>query len=167
MGNSKGKLKFIRAWKDKIVRELNNDEQIVEALGINPDEDEEDLVWVRLFPHYYVAETQSDVKSYICVEVDVPERRMRYGDTDNGLKIYPTITFEIVVHQDDMKLNLAGESGTRLDYLAELIEDKYTGRLDFGTGVLRLKSCISGAVSYGYRVKALTFEAVDVSGICG
>ena len=162
-----GKLKFVRAWKDKIISELNNDEEIVQALGLNPDEDEENLAWVRLFPHYYVADTQEDVKSYICVEIDVPERRLRYGTTDNGLKLYPRVTFEIVVHQKDMRMNIAGESGTRMDYLAELIENKYTDRLDFGAGKLQLKSCETGMINYQYRVKALTFEAVDISGACG
>lgn len=161
-----GKINFIRKWKDKIISELNNDESIVGALGLNPDEDADDLTWVRLFPHYYVIGTQSEVKSYICVEINVPERRQRYGESSSNLILYPTIIFEVVVHQEDMKLNLAGESGTRMDYIAELIEDKYNNRMDFGAGVLKLKSCIAGDVNNTYRVRALVFEATDISGVC-
>lgn len=162
-----GKISFIRKWKDKIMSELNDDLEIVEALGLNPDEDADDLTWVRLFPHYYIASgTQSDVKSYICVEINVPELRSRYGDSGNSLALYPTIIFEVVVHQEDMKLNLAGESGTRMDYIAELIENKYNNRMDFGAGVLKLKSCIAGDVNNTYRVRGLVFEATDISGVC-
>ena len=161
-----GKISFIRKWKDKIMSELNNDSEIVEALGLNPDEDADDLTWVRLFPHYYIAGTQESVRSYICVEINVPERRQRYGESSSNLILYPTIIFEVVVHQEDMKLNLAGESGTRMDYIAELIENKYNNRMDFGAGVLKLKSCIAGDVNNTYRVRGLVFEATDISGVC-
>ena len=36
----------IRAWKNKIMSELSQDDAIIEALGLNPDESPDDLVWV-------------------------------------------------------------------------------------------------------------------------
>ena len=157
----------IREWKNKIMSELSQDDKIIEALGLNPDESEDDLVWKRLFPHYYVESTESIVKTYILVEIDIPERRSRYGSNDSDIWVHPTIIFYVLTHQEDMHMNLVGESGTRMDYLAELIEDKYDGRQDFGVGTLKLKSDTAGSVNTTYRFRQLVFEAVDATGVCG
>lgn len=162
-----GKSKCIRSFKDKIMSELSQDDDIINALGLNPDESEDDLVWNRLYPHYWIPTTETDVKSYILVEIDIPERRSRYGSNDNNIWVHPTIIFYVLVHQEDMRMNMVGESGTRMDYLAELIENKYEGRQDFGVGNLQLKSDTAGSVNTTYRFRQLVFEAVDVNGVCG
>lgn len=156
------KSKCIRRFKDKIISELSQDEEIITALGLNDDESPDDLVWVRLFPHYWIPTTQEEVKSYILVEIDIPERRARYGSNDSSIWVHPTIIFYVLVHQEDMHMDLAGESGTRMDYLAELIEDKYEGRTDFSVGTLELKSDVAGSVNTTYRFRQLVFEAVDL-----
>lgn len=162
-----GKSKCIRSFKNKIMSELSQDDDIINALGLNPDESEDDLVWNRLYPHYWIPTTETDVKSYILVEIDIPERRSRYGSNDNNIWVHPTIIFYVLVHQEDMRMNMVGESGTRMDYLAELIENKYEGRQDFGVGNLQLKSDTAGSVNTTYRFRQLVFEAVDVNGVCG
>ena len=157
----------IRRWKNQIISELSQDDKIITALGLNPNESPDDLVWVRLFPHYYIPQTEEDVKTYILVEIDIPERRIRYGTTESEIWVHPTIIFYVLTHQEDMHINLVGESGTRMDYISELIEDKYQGRTDFGVGRLQLKSDVAGSVNTTYRFRQLVFEAVDVSGVCG
>lgn len=147
--------------------ELSQDDTIINALGLNPDESPDDLVWVRLYPHYYIPQTEEDVKTYILVEIDIPERRLRYGTTESNIWVHPIITFYVLTHQEDMRLNMAGESGTRMDYVAELIEERYENRKDFGVGILKLKSDIAGSVNTTYRFRQLIFEAVDVAGVCG
>lgn len=161
------KSKCIRQFKNKIMSELSQDSEIVNALGLNPDEDPDDLVWVRLFPHMFVPQTESEVKTYLLVEIDIPERRTRYGSNDNNIWVRPTIVFYVLTHQEDMRMNMVGESGTRMDYLAELIEDKYEGRQDFGVGTIQLKSDTAGSINNTYRFRQLVFEAVDVTGVCG
>ena len=159
--------KCIRAWKNQIMSELSQDDEIINALGLNPDESPDDLVWKRIFPHYYVEKSESVVKSYILIEIDIPEKRSRYGSSDSSIWVHPTIIFYVLTHQEDMHMDLVGESGTRMDYLAELIEEKYEGRQDFGVGTLQLKSDIAGSVNTTYRFRQLVFEAVDVDGVCG
>lgn len=161
------KSKCIREWKNKIVSELSQDDEIINALGLNDDESPDDLVWKRIFPHYFVEKTESEVKTYLLVEIDIPERRTRYGSSDNNIWVHPTIVFYVLTHQEDMHMNMVGESGTRMDYLAELIEEKYEGRQDFGVGTLQLKSDTAGSVNTTYRYRQLVFEAVDVVGVCG
>lgn len=159
--------KCIREWKNKIVSELSQDDEIINALGLNDDESPDDLVWKRIFPHYFVEKTESEVRTYILVEIDIPERRTRYGSSDSNIWVHPIIVFYVLTHQEDMHMIMAGESGTRMDYLAELIEEKYEGRQDFGVGTLQLKSDTAGSVNTTYRFRQLVFEAVDVSGVCG
>ena len=159
--------KVIREWKNKIVSELSQDEEIINALGLNPDEDPDDLVWHRLFPHYFIPQTEEQVRTYSLVEIDIPERRTRYGSSDSNIWVHPTIVFYVLTHQEDMHMNMAGESGTRMDYLAELIEEKYEGRQDFGAGVLQLKSDTAGSVNTTYRFRQLVFEGVTATNVCG
>ena len=161
------KSKCIREWKNKIVSELSQDDEIINALGLNDDESPDDLVWKRIFPHYFVEKTEESVKTYLLVEIDIPERRTRYGSSESNIWVHPTIIFYVLTHQEDMHMNMAGESGTRMDYLAELIEEKYEGRQDFGVGTLQLKSDTAGSVNTTYRFRQLVFEAVDVVGVCG
>lgn len=152
----------IRIYKNKIMSELSQDDEIINALGLNPDESPDDLVWHRLYPHLWIPQTESDVRSYILVEINIPERRQRYGNNESNIWVHPVIIFNVLVHQDDMQLNMAGESGTRMDYLAELIEEKYEDRQGFGVGTLQLKSDIAGSVNNTYRFRELIFEAVDL-----
>lgn len=157
----------IRAYKNQIISELCNDDEIINALGLNDDEDADNLVWNRIYPHLWIPQTEEEVKCYILLEINIPERRTRYGSTNNPVYVHPTIYFYVLVHQEDMKLNLAGESGTRMDYLAELIENKYEGRRGFGLGQLTLKSNIASSVNSTYRLRELVFEAVDFDdGLC-
>lgn len=161
------KSKIIREYKNKIMSELSQDDDIIRGLGLNDDESEDDLIWVRLMPHNYVPNTQESVKTYITVAVNIPQRRSRYGESSSNIWTRPYIIFRVVTHQEDMRLNIVGESGTRMDYLSELIEDKYEGRQDFGVGVLTLVSDMEGDINNTYRVRELVFETVDVSGVCG
>lgn len=152
----------IRNWKNKIVSELSQDDEIINALGLNPDEDADDLVWHRIMPHMWIPSVESEVKTYILVEIDIPERRTRYGSSESNIWVHPVIVFYVLAHQEDMRMNMVGESGTRMDYLAELIEEKYEGRQDFGVGTLQLKSDTAGSVNTTYRFRQLVFEAVDL-----
>lgn len=131
--------KCIRQFKNKIMSELSQDDEIISALGLNNDESPDDLVWHRLFPHMFVPSTEESVRSYILVEIDIPERRTRYGSSESNIWVHPTIVFYVLTHQEDMHMNMAGESGTRMDYLAELIEEKYEGRQDFWCGYASVK----------------------------
>lgn len=157
----------IREWKDRIMSELSQDDEIIEALGLNSDESPDDLIWKRLFPHLWIPTVEEIVKTYVLVEINIPERRVRYGSNDSNIWVHPIISFCVLTHQDDMRMNIAGESGTRMDYLAELIEKKFEGRQDFGVGTLTLKSDIADSVNTTYRYRQLVFEAVDVNGVCG
>lgn len=157
--------------KNQIMSDLQNDEDIISFLDISEEELENDIVYKRLFPFYYVMGTQEEVKSYICVEV-VIEKQSFYASSRssarNSLYSYPRIVFTIICHQDDMQVSKAGISGTRIDNLACIIDKKYNGYEGFGYGKLILRSNIPGSVNETYRYRQLIFDTVDIDdGLCG
>lgn len=158
---------IITELKNKIITELINDDDIITGLGLNDDETPDDLTWNRIYPHDYIPQTETDVRSYISVEIDIPERRMRYGETASDIWIHPYVMFRVLVHQEDMQLNLAGESCTRMDYLSKLIERKFNKRGDFGVGTLRRLSNTAGSVNTTYRYRLIVFETVEAVDVCG
>jgi hypothetical protein len=154
---------FISMAKNKILSDLQNDELFLQVLGTTEDEIEEGLVYSRLFPFYYIYDgTQTEVKSYICVEVDT------VSSNRSDLYVYPTIIFTIVSHQDNVRLNMAGVSKTRPDYLGEIIDEKYNGYTGLGYGKLKLISNKAGSLDTKYRYRQLVFRGVDMNdGLCG
>lgn len=154
---------FISSAKNKILSDLQNDELFLQVLGATEEEIEEGLVYKRLFPFYYIYDgTQNVVKTYICVEVDIK------SVSRNGMYVHPTIIFTIISHQDDVRLNMAGVSKTRPDYLAEIIDEKYNGAAGFGYGRLLLISNVAGSIDTTYRYRQLVFRGVDMNdSLCG
>lgn len=146
----------LRRWKNRILSELQNDEYFLEVLGTT-EEEQEDLVYHRLFPHYYIPDTIDKVTTYVCVEIDIRTH------TWSKLYSYPTITFTILAHQNDMQLNIAGVSATRIDYLAELLDIKYNNARGFGLGRLELESSIAGNLNTKYRYRQLVFKGKDMN----
>lgn len=147
--------------------DLQNDDEIIRVLGLNKNEDEDDLVYTRLFPHYFIPDTQEDVKTYIMVEIDINAQRNRYKQSDYSLYSYPVITFTILAHQNDMKLDLSGISAVKTDYIAELIDNKYNGKNDFGLGLLQVTSNIAGSLNDTYRFRQIVFQTIDFNnGLC-
>lgn len=146
----------LRRWKNRILSELQNDEYFLDVLGTS-EEEQEDLVYHRLFPHYYIPDTIDKVTTYVCVEIDIRTH------TWSKLYAYPTITFTILAHQDDMKLDMAGISATRIDYLAELLDIKYNNARGFGLGRLELESSIAGNLNTKYRYRQLVFKGKDMN----
>lgn len=151
---------FIRIAKNRIMADLQNDNEIIEALRLNDNEDRDDLVYTRLFPHYFIPETQEIVKTYIMVEIDIEQQRTRYGNSSSNL-VYPTITFTVLAHQKDMRLDLPGVSAVRTDYITELIDLKYNGKDGFGLKGLEVISNVAGSLNDTYRFRQIVFKSAD------
>src|SRR5574344_708958 len=63
---------FISFAKNKILSDLQNDALFLQVLGVTDEEIDEGLVWTRLFPCDYIYDgTQTMVKTYVCIEVDI------------------------------------------------------------------------------------------------
>lgn len=151
----------ITDWKNRILAELNENETLLEALGTTEIEREDLVKAKRIFPYQYIPDTITDVNTYIMVEISIRSTSV------NNIYAYPTITFTVLCHQDDMPLEMKGVSATRADYLSVLIDDMYNGAEGFGLGRLELKSNVAGNLNEKYRFRELTFRAVDFNnGMC-
>lgn len=152
----------MQAKNDMLVA-MSNDSAIIEALGINEDEDIESLIDVRFFPHWFVPKTQDIVKTYICIEAGVEAFEKRYSSAiDNKLYDLATIKIYVLSHQDDLHMNLAGVSAIRTDYLSCLIDEKFNGSTDYGIGKLqRISNQPFSLKDNIYRYREIVFRAVD------
>ena len=140
----------ITQWKRRILYE------VLEALGTT-EEEKENLIYTRIYPHYYIPETVTKVTTYIMVEIDIRSL------SRTNVYSYPMITFVILAHQDDMRLDLPNISATRIDYLGELIDRKYNGATGFGVGKLELKQNYAGNLNDTFRTRTLVFQGMDVN----
>lgn len=160
-----GNSQSIVYWKDRIMMELQNDAEIVSALNLNEDEDAEDLVGVRLFPYHFIPDTEEVVKTYILVEISIPEQRYDRGST---LFSKPTIAFTVLAHKDDMLMKESGQGAVRTDYITMLLDKKYNDNGGFGFKQLKfLYNEVTSTSSMKYRARTIAFEGVDLdNSIC-
>lgn len=131
-------LQDISLYKENLMYMLLSDSEICEILLGHPctDDDISDIVYTQIFPYLYVDETQTEVLTYICIEVDIP--------------IVPTGTMKdmrLIVwaysHKDCIQCTTPGYSGIRPDVLADLIDRKissHTSCRAFGIGTPTLAS---------------------------
>ena len=151
----------IREWKNSIIIKLQNNELILDALDTTETE-REDLVYKRIFPYLYIPNTQTVSLSYINVEISIT------STSRNNIYSYPQIVIMIISHQDHMNLNMAGISGSRNDYLSELIDEMLNGSTGYGIGKIVLKSNVAGSLNDTYRYRQLTFIGTDINdNLCG
>lgn len=161
----------IQAKNDMLVA-LQNDDRIIEALGIHDDEDIDNLIAdsdkdtlskKRLFPHWFVPKTQDIAKTYICIEAGVTAIERRFTSSV-APKTYDmaTITIYVLSHQDDLYMNKAGVSAIRPDYLSVLIDEKFNGSNEFGIGTLqRISNEPYSLKDNAHRYRQIVFQAVD------
>ena len=133
-------LKDIGTCKSAIINSFLDDTEIMEVmLGKKfTDEQVENIVYNQVFPYLYIDETQTETKTYICCEVNVPRI------PTNTIKDM-TITIWVFCHKDIMKYSKKGYRGTRTDILADMIERNLRDSDEFGIGKVHLDSvtCIS------------------------
>lgn len=121
------------------------------------DEDEEDygVVYRQVFPYLYIEDTQTEVLSYICFEVDVP--RIPTG-TIKEMKII----IWVYCHKNCMKYSKKGFLGTRADILADAVERALYDSDKFGIGKVHLDSVTYlNSANKEYYGRQLIFSVPD------
>ena len=146
----------ISEWKNKAIELVEGQEEIMELLEMDEDE-ADDPMYTRIFPYNHIPQTIEETKVYITFTVNIPKI------TFNKIWAYPRLTVRIIAHQERMKLNMAGVSATRIDYIAKLIVDLLT-KNDFGYGKLHLATNYEDLYNYIFHYRELVFigeELVD------
>lgn len=154
-------LKDIGIYKNNISPLFLDSQDICELLlgkGYT-DENITDLMYTQIFPYLYIDETQTDVLSYLCFEVNIPRI-----PTANIKDIQ--IIIWAYCHKDIMKYSKKGYSGSRTDILADMVERVLRDSYDFGIGKLHLDSvgCINPHSKYYGRQLIFTVPDFRVKG---
>ena len=103
-------------YKDKIMSHLLESDDLCKVLlrkDQYTDDEVDDLIYNQVFPYLYIDDTQTEVKSFVCFEIDVR--------VDGNIKTM-TLTSYIYAHKECMKNNLEGYSGTTVDILSDIFE---------------------------------------------
>lgn len=146
----------ISEWKNKAIELVLGQDEIMELLEMD-DNETDDPVYTRIFPYNHIPQTIEETKVYITFTVNVPRI------TFNKIWAYPRLTVRVIAHQERMKLNMAGVSATRIDYIAKLIVDLLT-KNDFGFGKLQLATNYEDLYNFIFHYRELVFvgeELVD------
>lgn len=146
----------ISDWKNKAIELVIGQDEIMELLDMDEAE-ADDPMYTRIFPYNHIPQTIEETKVYITFTVNIPKI------TFNKIWAYPRLTVRVIAHQERMKLNMAGVSATRIDYIAKLIVDLLT-KNDFGYGKLHLATNFEDLYNYIFHYRELVFigeELVD------
>ena len=126
-------LEEIPEYKVDLLHEFLKNDDIVKYIG-NKDEniyDPVDLIGVNVFPFPYVPDTETEVKTYICMDIYVPRvKDMLFKDVQ--------IVFNIFSHKD--MGTYKGKS--RVDLINIEIDKILNGNYDFGIDKVDLISVL-------------------------
>lgn len=150
-------------YKNKIMRDILHNEdstlstEIVNA--INPDYlgAEDEMIYEYIFPYLRIPDTQSDVKCYITMSVDMPR-----VSTKNYFFKDMVITINVIVQQDIMRMP-PRYSATRADYIASIINKIFNGNKNYGTVALEYVSDTEEILLKDYFVRSLRFRCNEMN----
>ncbi len=118
------------------------------------EDDVENLIYSQIFPYLYVDDTQTEVLSYLCVEVDIPRI------PTNTVKDMKLIIWAYC-HKNGMRYSKKGYIGTRADILADMVERQLRESDKFGIGKLQLMSCSYFSPNKEYYGRQLIYNMPD------
>lgn len=129
-------LKDLGRYKYRLQTAILDSEDICETMlgkDYNKEIVSEELMYEYIFPYLYVDETQTDTKSYICFEVDVP-RTSNFSYKDMKIIVW------CYSHKGIMNYKHTGYLGTRSDILSDMVDRLLNSSRDYGIGRLKLES---------------------------
>ena len=157
---------IIRKAKNKIVKEFIKDKEIVSAIDsstIKPNESQK-LINTHIFDYNQNPHTLNEVGTFITIQVHIPQNF--YSDYKSGMYIHvqPIIEIWIISHEKHMIVdNIPKVTQNRNDYLSELIDKKYNGKLGFGIGETVLVSNTESSYQADYLCRKMIFQCTDLS----
>lgn len=114
---SESVLQDIGLYKENLISMLLSNSTICKVLlgDDYTDNDISNLVYTQVFPYLYIDETQTEVLSYICVEVDIPK-------VPTGTMKDMKLIVWAYSHKNCMQCPIPKYHGTRPDILVDLID---------------------------------------------
>ena len=150
-------LKDIGVYKNRLLTTIIKSEDICELIlgeAYNKADVDEKITYENVFPYLYVDDTQTEAKTYVCVEVSVP-RTMDFTYKDMKIDIW------CYCHKKIMKYSKKGFLGTRADILSDMIDRLLNSSNNYGVGRLKLQSCVPLNISTNYYGRHLTYSCAE------
>lgn len=156
MANSK----IISDIKDKIIKELVSDSEIVEIIGDpNIPLDEADrLVGTHIFRFNQNPNTIKQATTFITVLVDIVQNYYN--------KAFVIANIEIGIYSHESQMNIREKPwiiDNRNDYLSILIDKKFNGKFLAGYGEMELYENREGSLITDYLYRRMTFNISDIN----
>ena len=142
-------------YKQQIVSLLINNEDIVNLINQEGINSPEDLIYHNIYDFIRIPDVPEEQKTFICVEVDVPEVY-----SVNFLFKKLVIYVHVITHQGLMITDLGG---ARTDLLAAEVDEMLNGYRGIGQKPLELISNVAERVGEKHRGRVLTFLASDIN----
>lgn len=147
--------------KNKIIKGLIKDKEIVSAIHSTEVASPEKLVGTHIFNFHQIPDTIKLVGTFITIQVQIPQNMDRYA---NKAFVKPIVEIWIVSHESHMVVNnIPKVTDNRNDYIARLIDEKINGKSGYGIGDLHLRNSDEGAYQKDYLYRKLVFEIVDLN----
>ena len=150
----------ISEYKKEMLKDLYSNPLVVKGLDsqqIDVVNDEPDsLLYQNLFPFLRVPDTQTISDTYILLSVDI-DKINRYN------KVYAKYktTMWILAHLERMQMP-AEYQATRIDYLAEVLIEMFSGKHKFGFSEFELHSNREILLNEKYYYRELVFICDDL-----
>lgn len=150
-------LKDIGIYKNRLLTTIMNSEDVCELIlgkGYDKVNVDEKLIYKYVFPYLYVDDTQTETKTYVCIEVSVP-RTMDFTYKDMQIDVW------CYCHKGIMKYSKKGFLGTRADILSDMIDRLLNSSNNYGLGRLKLKSCSPLNISKTHYGRHLVYTCAE------
>lgn len=124
-------LEEIPSYKDDLLHAFIENENIITLIGSKDQniQDPVDLIGENIFPNPYVPDTQSEVKTYLCMDIYVPRVRD---------KLFKDVQIVINIFSHKNMSTYKGKS--RVDLLNIEVDKILNGNMDFGIDSVQLYS---------------------------
>lgn len=142
-------LEEIPVYKDELLHALVEREEIVKYIDSKDENvfDPVDLIGLNIFPNPYVPDTQTEVKTYICMDVYVP----RVKD-----KIFKDVQIVINIFSHKDMSTYKGKS--RVDLINIEVDKILNGNMDFGVDAVELVSVMPYIPNANYAGKQIIYN---------
>ena len=146
--------KNIIKYKRQLATMFINDERIVRLINNKEVKSPEELMYKNIFPFIRIPEAPDEQLSYLCYRVYMPQ-------VVSSNMFFQKLVIEIyaISHQGEM---VTEEGATRIDLLAEEIENLLNYSTEFGKKPLELMSNIEEGCGTNHRCRILRYETEDV-----
>lgn len=143
--------------KNEAVAKLVASDEVIEAMGNDDIEENDEAMYKYIFPYLYIPYTIEESHSYICMKVIMTGRQ-----SVNDLFGNYSVIIWVIVNQSLMQMDGVG-GATRLDHLADMVETIFAGSEAFGTKRLQLVSNTEDDLDTRHRARKLTFTTTNIS----